>query len=52
MLTDMLRNLTGADKSLPVTDDIACVQTLIVNSYLVGTRGDGNRWVLVDTGMP
>lgn len=35
-----------------VVSDVACVQLTLVNAYLVGPRGAGDRqWVLVDAGM-
>jgi glyoxylase-like metal-dependent hydrolase (beta-lactamase superfamily II) len=37
----------------PVTDDLAHLRTAIVNVYLYGRPGAGDReWVLVDTGIP
>src|SRR5215217_5008508 len=41
---------SGDDGTLPVTPDVACLQDLIVNVVFVGYPGD--RWVLVDAGMP
>ena len=38
------------DGTIPVTPDVACLQDVIVNVIFVGYPGD--RWVLVDTGMP
>jgi glyoxylase-like metal-dependent hydrolase (beta-lactamase superfamily II) len=36
----------------PVLDDLAYLRTIMVNLYLVGPPGAGDRgWVLVDTGM-
>ena len=37
---------------LEVTPDVACIQLAIVNLFLVGERGSGDRsWVLVDGGL-
>ena len=41
---------TSDDGTLPVTPDVACLQDLIVNVVFGGYPGD--RWVLVDAGMP
>ncbi|HEX5724092.1 MAG TPA: MBL fold metallo-hydrolase [Longimicrobiaceae bacterium] len=41
----------GAAK--PVADDLACLRTGIVNVFLYGQPGAGDRgWVLVDAGLP
>jgi len=38
---------------LPVASDVGCLQLSLVNVYLVGPPGAGDRaWVLVDAGMP
>jgi glyoxylase-like metal-dependent hydrolase (beta-lactamase superfamily II) len=41
---------TSDDGTLPAAPDVACLQDLIVNVVFVGYPGD--RWVLVDAGMP
>ena len=47
--TDVI-TATSDDGTISVTPDVACLQDLIVNVIFVGYPGD--RWVLVDAGMP
>jgi glyoxylase-like metal-dependent hydrolase (beta-lactamase superfamily II) len=43
------RSMTG---EMPVADDLDCVQLSIVNVYLYGPPGAGDReWVLIDAGL-
>lgn len=49
---ELVRRVTGEGPLLAVASDVFCLQLSIVNVYLVGRRGVGDRgWVLVDTGM-
>ena len=49
---ELVRRVTGEGPLLAVAADVFCLQLSLVNVYLVGRRGAGDRgWVLIDAGM-
>ncbi|HEU4451702.1 MAG TPA: MBL fold metallo-hydrolase [Longimicrobium sp.] len=50
--TELLPDVERDDPEMEVTFDLECVRTAIVNCFLYGPRGAGDReWVLVDAGL-
>lgn len=50
--TALRRTVSEIESALAVTTDLFCVQLSIVNVYLYGRPGAGDReWVLIDTGL-
>jgi glyoxylase-like metal-dependent hydrolase (beta-lactamase superfamily II) len=52
MATELLPEILRGDPETEVTHDVECLRTGIVNVFLVGPPGAGDReWVLVDAGI-
>src|SRR5215212_11656878 len=52
MATELLPEVLRGDPETEVAHDVECLRTGIVNCFLVGEPGAGDRgWVLVDAGM-
>ncbi len=50
--TEMLPEVRRGDPEMEVTADLECVRTAIVNCFLYGPHGAGDReWVLIDAGL-
>ncbi len=45
-------HISRASSPYNVTHDVAGIKTFFVNVFFIGKPGEGNPWVLVDTGLP